>query len=185
MRISKNLRADQDNIKRLITVLGGASVEVRNNKRAKPKFFILAHEFIVDYIDEGFFKKEELVIKVLEDGGFPPEKGPIGAMKADQEKSREVSKTLLNVTKQWQAGDEGVRIEVGWASSEYASTLRQHLERLKGLIFPLIEQTISFEEEDKVSEAIDSIVFEGKLKGGPEKYIKMIAELEEELSDWK
>ncbi len=185
MRISKNLRADQDNIMRLITVLGGASIEVRNNKRAKPKFFILAHEFIVDYINEGFFKKEEVVIKVLQDGGFPLDEGPIAAMKADQQKSREVSETLLNTTNQWLSGDEGIRIEVGWASSEYASTLRQHLERLKNLIFPLIEQSISFEDEDKVSEAISSIVFEGKLKDGAEKYVGMLEELEEELSDWK
>ncbi len=185
MRISKNLLADQENIKRLITILSGASIEVRSNKRAKPKFFILAHEFIVDYIDEGFFKKEELLIKILEDGGFPPTQGPIGAMTADQQKSREVSATLLNAAKQWESGDEGVRMEVGWASSEYASTLRQHLERLKSLIFPLIEQTISFEDEDKVSEGINSIVFEGKLKDGPERYVKMLKELEEEFSDWK
>ena len=185
MRISKSLRADQDNIKRLLTILGSASVEVRSNKRAKSKFFIHAHEFIIDYIEDGFFKKEELVIKVLEDGGFPLDQGPIAAMKADQQKSREVGEALLKTTKQWQSGDEDIRIEVGWASSEYASTLRQHLERLKGLIFPLIEQTISFEDEDKVSETINSIVFEGKLKDGPGKYIKLLEELEEELSDWK
>lgn len=185
MRISKSLRADQDNIRRLVTALSGASIEVRSNKRAKPKFFIIAHEFIVDYIDEGFFKKEEILIKVLEDGGFPLDKGPIGSMLADQQKSREVSETLLNNVKQWVSGEEGVRIEVGWASSEYSSTLRQHLDRLKSLIFPLIEQTISIEEEDKISDAINSIVFEGKLKDGSEKYVKMLEELEDELSDWK
>ncbi len=185
MRISKSLRADQDNIRRLVTALSGASIEVRSNKRAKPKFFIIAHEFIVNYIDEGFFKKEEILIKVLEDGGFPLDKGPIGSMLADQQKSHEVSEALLNNVKQWESGEEGVRIEVGWASSEYSSTLRQHLDRLKSLIFPLLEQTISIEEEDKISDAINSIVFEGKLKDGAEKYVKMLEELEDELSDWK
>jgi hemerythrin-like domain-containing protein len=185
MRITKSLRADQDNIKRLITALSGASIEVRSNKRAKPKFFITAHEFIVEYVDEGFFKKEEILIKVLEDGGFPLDKGPIGSILADQQKSHEVRETLLKATKQWEAGDEGIRIEVGWASSEYASTLRQHLERFKSLIFPLLEQTISIDDEDKISDSINSIVFEGKLKDGTEKYAKMLDELEEELSDWK
>lgn len=185
MRISKNLRADQENIKRLITVLSGASIDVRSNKRAKPKFFILAHEFIVEYIEEGFFKKEEALIKVLEDGGFPLDKGPIGSMLADQKKSYEVRDTLLKTAKQWELGDEGVRIEVGWASSEYASTLRQHLDRLKSLIFPLLEQTISIEEEDKVSDEISAIVFEGKIKNGSDRYVKILEELEEELSDWK
>jgi len=185
MRISKNLRDDQDYIKRLLTVLGGASVEVRNNKRAKAKLFILAYEFIKNYIDEGFFKKEEVVIKILEDGGFPTDQGPIAALYSDQKKSREVAEALINTVNIWQAGDESIRSEVGWASSEYTTIMRQHLERLKTLIFPLIEQTISMEDEDKVSEAINGIVFEGGLKDGAEKYVKLIGTLEDELSDWK
>ncbi len=62
MRITKNLRADQDNIKRFLAALGGASVELGHSKRARPSFFIFAHGFIHDYIEEGFFKKEDLLI---------------------------------------------------------------------------------------------------------------------------
>jgi hemerythrin-like domain-containing protein len=53
------------------------------------------------------------------------------------------------------------------------------------LIFPLIEQTISIDDENKLSEDINKIVFEGGLKDGAEKYVKLIATLEEELSDWR
>jgi hemerythrin-like domain-containing protein len=77
------------------------------------------------------------------------------------------------------------RSEVGWATSEYTSAIRQHLERLKSLIFPLLEQTISIDDEHKLSEEINKIVFEGGLKDGTEKYIKLIAALEDELSDWR
>jgi hemerythrin-like domain-containing protein len=185
MRIPKNLQTDQDHITRFLTVLGGASVEVRNNKRAKAKFFISAYEFMKDYIDEGFFKKEEILIKILEDGGFPPTQGPVGAMRSDQKKSRDVSETLLETANAWQAGDAGVRGEVGWAANEYTSTMRQHMERLKTLIYPLIEQTIPMEGEEKVSEEIRGIVFEGGLKDGVAKYVKLIEELEEEFNDWK
>ena len=41
------------------------------------------------------------------------------------------------------------------------------------------------EAEEKVSEEIKSIVFEGGLKDGVEKYIKLIQEMEEEFNDWK
>lgn len=185
MRIPKNLQTDQDHINRFLTVLGGASVEVRNNKRAKAKLFIDAYEFMKDYIDEGFFRKEEVLIKILEDGGFPPTQGPVGAMRSDQSKSREVAEALISAANTWQAGDTSFRSEVGWASSEYTSTLRQHMERLKTLIYPLIEQTIPMEGEEKVTEEIRSIVFEGGLKDGVAKYVKLIEELEEEFNDWK
>ena len=185
MRISKNFRPDQENISRFIAVLGGASVILSTNKHARPSFFISAHNFIRDYIEEGFFKKEELLIKTLAEGGFSTQGGPIGEVVNDQKKSREAAELLIHAAKQWQDGDEVARSEVGWATSEYTSTIRAHLERLKGLIFPLLEQTISIDDEHKLSEEINKIVFEGGLKDGTEKYIKLIAELEDELSDWR
>jgi hemerythrin-like domain-containing protein len=185
MRIAKNLRTDQDNISRFIAALGGGSVVLSTTKYARPSFFISAHNFIQDYIEEGFFKKEELLIKVLEEGGFPLESGPIGAMRNDQKKSHDAAEVLFNAATQWQAGDEKARSEVGWATSEYTSTIRQHLERLKNLIFPLLEQTISIDDEHKLSEEINKIVFEGGLKDGAEKYVNLIVALEDELSDWR
>jgi hemerythrin-like domain-containing protein len=185
MRIPRNLQTDQDHINRFLTVLGGASIEVRNNKRAKARLFIRAHEFMKDYIDEGFFKKEEVLIKILEDGGFPSNQGPVGAMRSDQKKTREVAESLLETSNVWESGDTGMRGEVGWAASEYTSTMRQHMERLKSLIYPLIEQTLPIEAEEKVTEEIKSIVFEGGLKDGVAKYVKLIEELEEEFNDWK
>jgi hemerythrin-like domain-containing protein len=185
MRIPRNLQTDQDHISRFLAALGGASLEVRNNKRAKAKFFLLAHKFIKDYIDEGFFRKEEVLIKILMDGGFPPDQGPVAAMRSDQKKCREAAETLLHTATAWQGGDEVVRTEVGWASHEYSTTLRQHLDRLKSLIYPLVEQILPIEAEEKVTEEIRAIVFEGPLKDGIEKYVKLLEELEGEYSDWK
>jgi hemerythrin-like domain-containing protein len=185
MRIAKNFRPDQENISRFIAALGSGSVILSTTKYARPSFFISAHGFIRDYIEDGFFKKEELLIKTLEEGGFSTESGPIGSMLSDQKKSHEAAELMVNAAKLWQAGDEIARSEVGWATSQYTNTIRQHLERLKSLIFPLIEQTISIDDEHKLSEEVNKIVFEGGLKDGVEQYTKLIAALEDELSDWR
>ena len=136
MRISKNFRPDQENISRFVAALGSGSVILSTTKYARPSFFISAHVFIRDYIEDGFFKKEELLIRTLEEGGFPTESGPIGAMHSDQKKSHDAAELMINAAKQWQAGDEMARSEVGWATSQFTSAIRQHLERLKNLIFP-------------------------------------------------
>ena len=185
MRISKNFRPDQENISRFIAALGSGSVILSTTKYARPNFFISAHVFIRDYIEGGFFKKEEVLIRTLEDGGFPTESGPIEAMHSDYKKSHDAAELMVNAAKQWQAGDEIARSEVGWATSQFTSAIRQHLERLKSLIFPLIEQTISIDDEHKLSEEVNKIVFEGGLKDGTEKYVKLIEALEDELSDWR
>lgn len=185
MRIARKLSADQETISQFLTVLGGAMIELSSNKLARPDFFIQAHSFIRDYIEGSFFKKEELLIETLEDVGFPPDDGPIGFLRSEQIKSHDVAVHLIKAAEQWKAGDKTARVEVGWASSEYTSTVRQHLERLKTLIFPLLEQNVSIEEEHTLSERIDKLSFNEDLQNNSEKYRTLVVTLEEELSDWR
>lgn len=185
MRIEKSFRSDQEIILRFLDALGGGSAVLSGNKKARPGFFIFAHTFIQELIEENFFKKEDLLIAALENNGFPSDGGPIAAMRAEQVKSRDAARHMLSAAKGWQDGDEEARGEVGWATSEFTSTLRQHLDRLKNLIFPLLEQNISPEDEHKISEGLTRITFENSTKGEADRYVKLIESLEDELSDWK
>ena len=185
MRFTKNIRADQDLILRFLDAFGKASTILGSSKLARPGFFVFAYTFIHEFIQENFFKKEDLLIKALEDGGFPGDVGPIGLMRAEQKKSRESAALLVNAATAWQAGEEEARVEVGWAASEFSSTFRQHMDRLKNLIFPLLEQNLTPEDEHKIAEGFNNIVFEGMMKDDPDKYVKLVEALEDELSEWK
>ena len=90
MRITKYLRTDQETIVHFLDMLGVASSMLSGNKHARPGFFIFAHTFMHEYIEESFFKKEELLFKALADSGFPVEDGPIVAMRLEQAKSIEI-----------------------------------------------------------------------------------------------
>ena len=95
MRLTKALRTDQETIARFASALGGGSVALSHSKLPRPDFFILAHTFIKEFIEEGCFKKEEFLVRVLEDGGFPAESGPIGSMRNDQRKSHAAAESML------------------------------------------------------------------------------------------
>jgi hemerythrin-like domain-containing protein len=185
MRIARKLRADQEMLNRFVAVLGGGMIELSSNKFARPGFFILAHSFIAEYIEGGFFKKEELLIQALEDVGFPSDDGQIYFMRSEQKKSRETAELMIKAAKAWQAGDDRARMDVGWAASEFTSNFREHLNRLKNLIFPLLEQNLSIEDEHKIAEGMNTVVFEADMKNDPDKFDKLIGELEEELADWR
>ncbi len=185
MRIQKTLRSDQETITRFLNVLGSAASILSSNKYARPAFFLQAGEFIQGYIEKGFFVKEEVLIRTLVEGGFPEEEGPIHGIRSDQEKSREAVGIMLRAAQNWQEGDEYARVDVGWATSLYNTAIRQHLERLKNLIFPLLEQTITIDEEHKVSEDINSLTFDPDYQNGGEKYLRLIETLEDTLSDWR
>jgi hemerythrin-like domain-containing protein len=185
MRIEKSFRSDRETILRFLDALGGAAAILSGNKKARPGFFIFAHTFIQEFVEESFFKKEGLLIAALENNGFSTDEGPIGAMLAEQRKSREAAEHMLSAARGWQDGDEEARGEVGWATSEFTSTMRGHLDRLKNLIFPLLEQNISHEDEHRISEGLNTLAFRNSAKGDPAKYAKLIESLEDELGDWK
>jgi hemerythrin-like domain-containing protein len=182
MRIRKNLQGEQENILRFLDVLGKGLVELSSKKRVRPDFFILAHEFIQGQIEGIFFQKENLLIKVLEDNGFPTNNGPVGLLVEDQKKSRDAAVHILNAAQHWKAGDELGRGDVIWATSEYTSTLRQHFDRLQNLVFPLLEQTIPVDDEHKISEKMSKVAAD--TGSDPAKSVKQIEKLEDELSDW-
>jgi hemerythrin-like domain-containing protein len=185
MRITKYLRTDQETIVHFLDMLGIASSMLSGNKHARPGFFLFAYTFMHEYIEESFFKKEDLLFKALEDSGFPSEEGPIVAMRAEQSKSHESAEHMGNAARGWQGGDEEARGEVGWAASEYALTLRHHLDRLNNRIYPLLDQNMSVEDEHKIAEGLNKIAFEISMKGDSDKYTKLVESLREELSDWK
>jgi hemerythrin-like domain-containing protein len=185
MRSAKNFRTDYEMILRFLDALGEGSVMLTSSKQARPGFFIFAHVFMREYVEDIFFRKEELLIKALQDNGFPPDDGPVDTMRVEQKKSLEAATHILNAAKGWQAGDEDARAEVGWATSEYTSTLRQHIARLKNLIFPLLEQNMSPDDEHKIAEGLNALAFEKDPKDVSDKYTKLLESLEDELSDWK
>ena len=184
MRINKSLRADQELLKRYLDVLGGGSVALSNSKLAQPDFFISAHRFFQEYVDEGFFKKEDVLTKALQDSGFPTDEGPIEAMRSDQQKIRDAARQMIAAANLWRVGDEVARSEAGWAVSEFTNAFREHLERLRNLIVPLIEQAFSIDDEQRLGDELNKI-FNSVAKGEQDKYIKQVEALEEELSDWR
>jgi hemerythrin-like domain-containing protein len=185
MRISKILSTDQDLVARFLAALGKGLVIAGHSKTARPGFFIFASNFIREYLEPEYLKKEGVLLQALEDSGFPGNEGPVGAMRREHQKSREISQTLYGAARAWQAGDESGRAEVVWATSQYTDLMRHHFERLRNLIHPLLEQTVTPEGEQKIAEDLNLIAFADREAEAPDKYSKIVDMLEEEVNSWE
>ena len=185
MRIIKSLRADQDLIARFLAVLGRGLGIASHSRSARPGFFIFASNFIQEYLEAEYFKKEAVLLRALEDCGFAPNQGPVGNMHLGHQKSREVSVILSEAARQWQAGDDSGRAQVIWATSEFTGILRRHLDLLKNLIYPLLEQSLSEEDEQKVAGELNLIGFKVANPNSPDRYAKILDSLEEEVGEWQ
>ena len=185
MRIIKILNSDQEIVNRFMAVLGSGLAIAGNSKMARPGFFVFACNFIHQYLEPVYFKQEEILLNALEDCGFSPDNGPLGAMYSQQKKSCEVSRVLFDAAKQWQGGDETGRAEVVYVASEYTGIMHQHFDLLKSLIQPLLEQSLSPDGEEKAAEALNRLAFEETTPESLDKYVKIIEMLEEEVGEWK
>lgn len=185
MRVTRLLSKEQELVARFLAVLGKGLVIAGRGKAARPGFFVYASNFIQGYFEPNYLRKEEVLLKALEDAGFPSDEGPVGRMRMELEKSHEISGTLFQAAKAWQGGDDAGRPEVIWATSEYTDLMRHHFERLKNLIYPLLEQTVTPEGEQRIAETLNQIEFADHETQSPDKYVKIVQMLEEEVKDWE
>ncbi len=184
MRVTKVLSTDQELVARFLAALGKGLVVAGHSKSARPGFFVFASSFIRDYLEPDYLTKEEILLQALEDSGFPPNEGPVGAMRRENKQSREISQSLYEAARAWQAGDESGRAEVVWASSQYTDLMRHHFERLRNLIHPLLEQTVTPEGEQKIAADLNRVAFADREVEAPDKYSKLVDMLEEEVNNW-
>ena len=185
MRIINILQEDRDIAGRFMAVLGRGLTIAGQGKSARPGFFIFACGFIHEYLEAIYFKREKVLLDALESCGFPHDDGPVGAMNADIEKSYGICNSLFDAAKRWQAGDETGRADVVWATSEYSGTLHHHFDLLKSLIHPLLEQSLSPDDEEKAAEDLNRLAFQGYIPENFDKYVEMLETLEEEVKNWK
>jgi len=185
MRIINILHEDRELASRFLAVLGRGLTIAGQGKSARPGFFIFGCGFIHEYLEAIYFKKEKVLLDALADCGFPADDGPVGAMNSDLQKSREISNALFDAAKQWQSGDEAGRADVIWATSEYSGMMHRHFDMLKSLIHPLLEQSLSPDDEEKAAEELNRLAFQGYIPENLDKYIKMVETLEEEVDNWK
>lgn len=185
MRATKVLVQDWDFISRFLVVLGRGLVAASRNRTARPGFFIFAGNFIHEYIEGYYLPREAVLLQVLEECGFPHDSGPVGNMRSDQKKSREISQTLMDAARAWQGGNDAGRPEAVWATSEYTDLMHHHFERMRNLINPLLDQSVTPEGEIKIAEELNRIAFTDGQVEPVEKYGKIIKMLEDEVGDWE
>jgi hypothetical protein len=63
--------------------------------------------------------------------------------------------------------------------------MHHHFERMRNLINPLLDQSVTPEGERKIAEDLNRIAFAGDDTPPAEKYAEIVVMLEEEADDWE
>ncbi len=186
MRATDILREEHVILERALVALDIAAVGAAHQKEVRPGFFIDAYGFVLDFTEGFHFKKEEdLLFKLLVAKGLPVDGGEIGSLLADHQQSHRYIRAMLEAARQWESENELARSEVIWATSGYTGLLHAHIKRENNVLFNLVAQELTREEQKRLAEEFEKF---NRLDTGEhlhEKYLKMALAMEIEVAEWK
>lgn len=116
-------------------------------------------------------KEEEHLFPALERCGIPKEGGPLGVMLHEHEEGRALVRAMAE-------GDDRLAAE---AIRGYVTLLRAHIEKENSVLFPLAEQVLPDEEQEKLVHAFEAVEQALAGPGVHERLLGELARLEREV----
>ena len=138
-------------IERAIEALAAFADQTRRgaaeDKQELARFVTFIREF-ADACHHG--KEEDILFKAMVDSGFPSRGGPIAVMLQEHDIGRAYVKRLADLSAQaapWSGEDREALAE---AAHGYASLLRQHIHKEDAILYPMAEQRLPPDVQDRV-----------------------------------
>ncbi len=172
-------------IERVLQALDTAAGQLQLGYPVRPGFFIEATDFIKGFADGCHHKKEEGVLfKALVANGMPVRGGPVAVMLYEHEQGRRFAAALREAALRLE-GDPSARDAVIANALNYASLLRQHIQKEDGVLFPMADRLLPAEAQKQVMAGFDRLEHEETGEGIHEKYLALAEALEREAMQLK
>ncbi len=137
-----------------------------------------ALETLRHFVDKCHHAKEERnLFQLMAERGVPREGGPLEVMLHEHEQGRHYTGTMARVLPGASRGDtEALRVFAEHARS-YARLLRQHIGKEDKILYPMAEQVLTAEDDERLVKAFEAIEREEMGEGAHEKYHRWAHEL--------
>lgn len=99
-------------------------------------------------------KEEEILFPALEEAGFPPDDGPVGVMVQEHVQGRGLISALREAAPR-ASGSPDARARFAAAARAYAQLLSAHIDKENQVLFPMADQAIPREDQQRVDEGFD------------------------------
>lgn len=182
MEATQILMSEHRVIERVIRALDTAAERLELGHPVRPGFFIDATDFIKGFADGCHHKKEEGVLfKALTENGMPTQGGPVAVMLHEHEQGRGFTRALREAASRLES-DPAARAAVIANAMNYATLLRQHIQKEDHVLFPMADRLLPAEAKGRVAEGFDRLEHEETGEGVHEKYLALAEALEREAA---
>jgi len=157
----ETLKKEHAAIETMLAILETICRKLRAGEKIDPEHLDRIVEFFRVFADRCHHgKEEEIFFPALEMAGIPKEGGPIGVMLGEHERMRGLLHGLAGGVDRYRAGEEKAGDGIVLYASEYASTLRGHIEKENTVLFKMAEMHLAPDEEKELAERFESLEVE-------------------------
>jgi hemerythrin-like domain-containing protein len=179
---TKLLMEEHRIIEHLLESMEKAASRLETGEAVRVGFFVDAAEVIKGFADGCHHRKEEgILFPAMEAAGVPREGGPIGAMLAEHEQGRRLTRAMLAAAQQLIQGDESASTSVIQNARGYVDLLKQHIEKEDRVLFPMADRVLKGARADELAEAFERVEREETGEGVHEMYHGKVESLEREV----
>lgn len=178
MKATEQLKNEHSAIKLMISIL-----EAICQKQEEEGVLNLEHlegivEFIKVFSDKCHHGKEEgLFFPAIEEAGIPKEGGPVGVMLMEHDLGRNCVKDLSKSLGEYKAGGKGAVAKIIENARNYSGLLLQHIEKEDNILYPIADNCISEEKQNKLLQDFEKVEREVVGEGRHEEFHKFLEDL--------
>jgi hemerythrin-like domain-containing protein len=174
MKATEILSSEHRVIERVIAALDAAAGRLEAGEAVRPGFFVDATRFIRDFADGYHHGKEEGVLfEAMVRNGMPRDAGPIGVMRYEHSRARELTAGLGDAAARLAGGDRSAADTVADYARNYGELLTQHICKEDNILFPMAAQAIPPEEQDQVLDEFAGVEREQAAKGSKASFLDL------------
>jgi hemerythrin-like domain-containing protein len=158
---TEQLKKEHAAIETMLKILEAICGRLQAGEKTDPEHLDRIVEFFRVFADQCHHgKEEEIFFPALEMAGIPKEGGPIGVMLGEHDRMRGLMHGLAEVVDRYRAGEEKAGDGIVLYASDYAATLRSHIEKENNVLFKMAEMHLSPDEEREIAERFESMEVE-------------------------
>jgi hemerythrin-like domain-containing protein len=182
MQATEMLSSEHRVIERVIAALDAAASRLEAGETVHPDFFLAATRFLRNFADGYHHGKEEGVLfEAMARQGMPLDGGPIGMMRHEHGRARELTAGLGDAAERLAAGEDGAADTVVDYARAYGELLTQHIYKEDNILFPMAAHAIPPEDQDKVLDDFGRVDREQADHGSKASYLELAQSLCDEM----
>lgn len=182
MEATELLTSEHRIVEKVLNTLESAADKLERKEAIRAGFFVDAAQFSKGFTDGCHHRKEEGVLfNAMVHNGVADSTGPIAVMLAEHEQGRRFIKAMRAAAEELEKGDSSAAGRVIENTRGYIALLRQHITKEDNFLFPMADQVIPANEQEKVGEDFETVEEEETGAGVHEKYLGLAEALQKEV----